>query len=74
MKWGMKMAKKTRWYCDRCGKEFGRSGFTNRVKIPKQIRLLSYDGIRCFWDKEYDLCDDCFKEFLEYLDRRKKDG
>ena len=69
------MASKTHWYCDRCGKEFERKGFTHSVKIPKQIRLLSYDGLRFFYDKEYDLCDNCMKEFLLFIDGKKvEDG
>ena len=68
------MASKTTLFCDRCGKEFQRKGFTHSVKIPRQISLLAYDFQRCFFEKEYDLCEDCYKDFFKYLDGGKKDG
>ena len=69
------MARKTSWYCDRCGKEFKRIGFTYSMMIPKQINLLHYNGLRCFSDREYDLCDDCFADLLKFIGGRKlEDG
>lgn len=69
------MAKKTHWYCDRCRKEFKRNGFTHSVMIPKQISLLFYDDLRCFTSREFDLCNECIKEFLMFLGGRKiEDG
>ena len=70
-----KMARKTIWYCDRCKKEFKRDGFTHSVEIPRQISFLFYDGLRCFATNEYELCNDCSKEFLFFLGGRKlEDG
>ncbi len=67
------MAKKTTWHCDRCGKQFERKLITNSVKVPAQISLLFYDGLRCFTTREYDLCADCIKEFCLFVGGRKLD-
>ena len=69
------MAKKTTWYCDRCGKEFKRNGFSHTVKIPRQISLLFYDGLRCISELEYDLCENCITDFMKFMGGRKlEDG
>jgi hypothetical protein len=69
------MARQTSWFCDRCGKEFRRSGITKTVKVPRQISRLLYDGIRCFSEREYDLCEECFNDFQKYICGRKiEDG
>ena len=65
------MARKTTWYCDRCHKEFLRKGITHSVMIPKQISMICYDGIRCFTDIEYDLCNDCTEDFMKFIGGRK---
>jgi hypothetical protein len=69
------MAKRTTWHCDRCGKEFNRKGITGNVKVPRKISRLLYDGIRCFSEQEYDLCRECFGDFIRYICGRKvEDG
>lgn len=69
------MAKKTQYYCDRCGKEFKRDGFTQSVKIPRKLSSLLYNGLSCFYEKEYELCNDCHKDFLLFMGGRKiEDG
>lgn len=65
------MAIKTHWYCDRCGKEFVRKGFTSSMNITKHISLLLYDDLRLFSSKEIDLCKNCEKEFFRFLDEGK---
>lgn len=47
------MAKKTFWYCDRCGKEFKREGFTKTVKGPKKVTMCLYDVLRCFSEQRF---------------------
>lgn len=61
------MAKKTTWYCDRCGKEFNREGFTHTVKGPKKVTMLFYNALRCFSEFEYDLCNECADEFVKFV-------
>ena len=65
------MASKTTWYCDRCHKEFKRSGFSHSVMIPKRIHFLFYDGFKCFSNLEYDLCEDCRDDFIKFIGGRK---
>ena len=64
------MARKTTWYCDRCGKEFKREGFTDSVMVPRQLSKLFYDGLRCFLNHEYELCHDCSRDFMKFIGGR----
>ena len=55
--------------CDRCGKELA---FVNNVQLSKQsarIDLYAIDKRRTCPSQRIDLCEDCYQEFINFLEK-----
>ena len=55
--------------CDRCGKELA---FVNNVQLSKQsarIDLYEIGRQRTCPSQRIDLCEDCYQEFINFLER-----
>lgn len=55
--------KKTRWYCDRCGKEF----YTSGLLTPIEIKSIGQTSAGDYMRKKREFCKDCFQEVKEQL-------
>lgn len=65
------MAKKTICFCDRCGKEFSRKGFTQLVSRPRKLRSIWWNDSKAFYKKEFDLCNGCSSAFDDFITNKK---
>ena len=56
-------------FCDRCGREI------NIKTKHKFMGIVSYDDVQDWhyisWDKKYEVCDECGKQFKKWLRNRK---
>ena len=61
--------------CDRCGKYYDNNEYEFGGYHAKGILLLfhEYTCIDSEEDDEYNLCDDCLKEFIEVFMKGEKD-
>lgn len=63
------MSKSLKYFCDRCGKELA---FVNNVQLSKQsarIDLYAIGERRTCPSQRIDLCEDCYQEFINFLEK-----
>ena len=63
------MSRVEKIFCDRCGKELT---FVNNVQLSKQsarIDLYAIGERRTCPSQRIDLCEDCYQEFINFLER-----
>lgn len=69
------MSKKVTFYCDRCGKEFRREGSTGILFGPRRItRNTIINDFLTHVSKDYDLCQNCIKDFWTFMDGGKDEN
>jgi hypothetical protein len=58
--------------CDRCGKLYEQYNLLNSKKNPNGIMTLNLDAQRRYYGHDaMDLCPECMKEFLEWMEEVK---
>ena len=63
------MSRSLKYFCDRCGKEFE---VINNVQLSKQsarIDLYAIGERRTCPSQRIDLCEDCYQEFINFLEK-----
>ena len=63
------MSRSLKYFCDRCGKEF--EVINNKQLSDKSARidLYSIGQNRTAPSQRIDLCEDCYQEFINFLER-----
>ena len=63
------MSRSLKYFCDRCGKEF--EVINNKQLSDKSARIDLYEigRQRTCPSQRIDLCEDCYQEFINFLER-----
>ena len=64
------MSRVQKYYCDRCGKEI--KDIINNVQLSEKTARIDLYGIgerRTCPSQRIDLCEDCYQEFINFLER-----
>ena len=68
------MSRVEKIFCDRCGKELA---FVNNVQLSKQsarIDLYAIGERRTCQSQRIDLCEDCYEEFINFLENGNEEN
>lgn len=66
------MAQKVEVICDRCGKEI--SGYYDIKNSSAKIQLWGVGEYRASGGQRIDLCEDCYCDFVSFLDGKGEGG
>lgn len=63
------MSRSLKYFCDRCGKEF--EVINNKQLSDKSARIDLYEigRQRTCPSQRIDLCEDCYQQFINFLER-----
>ena len=63
------MSRSLKYFCDRCGKEF--EVINNKQLSDKSARIDLYEigRQRTCPSQRIDLCEDCYQDFINFLER-----
>ena len=63
------MSRSLKYFCDRCGKEI--ENIINNAQLSEKIARIDLYGIgqlRTSSPQHIDLCEDCYQEFINFLE------
>ena len=66
------MSQKTETICDRCGREIPR--YYDIKSVSAKIQLWGVGENRTSYGQRVDLCEDCFIDFVKFLESSDSDA